>query len=164
MNEFYHWFYKRYWWLLLVFFAVFFCLPLAAGRLQEPATVIVVMAGFIAVFYFIQKQRLADQRLTTRLLIHYQQGLAELDAGIQAIHSEGDTEEILPEQRDHLRAYLELCGQIYFQYAGNRIPPEVWQSWLNRMRIYYYNPRIRRVWDAELNKQAYYGFDQHILK
>lgn len=164
MNSFHHWFYERYWWLLLVLFGVTFCLPLASGALREPFTAAALFGINVAAFYFAQKQRLADQRLTAELLMHYNRALAERLPKVQAIHGEGDAAELLPDQRADLMAYFDLCGQLHLHFTRHHIPPDAWQSWLNRMRIYYYNPRIRRVWDAELKKDIYYGFDPQLLK
>jgi hypothetical protein len=37
---------------------------------------------------------------------------------------------------------------------------DVWQSWLNGMRFYYENNKIKEKWNEELRSGSYYGFDK----
>lgn len=164
MLPFYSWFYRHYWWLLIVIFTLTFLIPWATGVLHKPLTVAVLLGINISVFYFAQRQRLADRRLAARFSIHFGERWAQLHPKIEAIHQEGDVGEFTAVQLDDLMAYFDWCGQLHFNYARNHIPAEAWQSWLKCMRVFYYNSRIRRFWESELKKDIYFGFDARLLK
>jgi hypothetical protein len=164
MNPFYDWFYKHYWWLLLTLFAFSFALPLAMGALKEPVRVTALLAAHVAAFYFAQRQRLADQRVSAELLVSLNGRYAWLLPQLQAVLEENDGEALGPEQRVVLASFFDLCGEIHGFHQARQIDPAQWRMWLRRMRMYYYHPRVRKFWDAQIKKNIYVGLDGHLLK
>ncbi|MFZ1985286.1 MAG: hypothetical protein WAU91_12790 [Desulfatitalea sp.] len=164
MNRFYYWFFPNYWWLLPALFAATVGLPLLLGVLPAGAMLYALLGLYGMLFFFAQKQRLADQRLAAELLRYFDERHGRLQPALRAIQQgEQLSQALSADQMDVLCAYFNLCSQVYFYYGCGHIPPEVWQSWRNAMRIYYYNPRIRRAWDAELKHDTHYGFGNHLL-
>jgi hypothetical protein len=168
MNKGYHWFYRNYWWLLLTLFAATVCVPMVFDAGGDGSSLMIVLAANIALFFFVQKQRLMILKISTDLLIHFDGRFAELRPQLRRI-VDGDpsaelTTELNMDQVDDLHAYFDLCAEEYFQFTRGVIPPEAWASWLGGMRVYYYNPRVRRLWDKALTQHFFYGFDNRLLK
>ncbi len=42
-------------------------------------------------------------------------------------------------------------------YDRGFIYEEVWQSWLNGMRVFYACPKIGKLWKEDLDHDSYYG-------
>jgi len=59
--------------------------------------------------------------------------------------------------RDILFNYFNLGGEEYLYYSRGYILPEVWHAWYNGMIIFYKHPRIRALWEPELETGSYYG-------
>lgn len=164
MNKRYHWFYRNYWWLLLILFAATVGAPMLFGAAGRSPILMVLLTGNIALVYFIQKQRLTTLKISTELMLHFNGRYATLRPELYSILEGDSSEELTPEQIDALRAYFDLCAEEYSLFRQELIPPETWASWLEGMRGYYYNARIRRHWDNALMRRSYYGFDRRLLK
>jgi hypothetical protein len=163
MNRFYYWFFPNYWWLLSALFVATVALPLLLGVLPAGAMLYALTGFYGALFFFAQKQCLAGQRLAVELLHYFDERYGRMQPVLRAILQGEISQALTADQMEVLCAYFNLCAQAYFYYGRGHIPPTVWQSWHNAMRIYYYNPRIRRVWDAELKHDTHYGFGSHLL-
>ena len=72
--------------------------------------------------------------------------------------------DLTPEQIRHLSIYVNLCSEAYWQYCNGLVAPLVWRSWVNRMRGFYYHPKIRHQWEKELKNDSHYGFDIDIIR
>lgn len=59
--------------------------------------------------------------------------------------------------------YFNLCAEEYLYQKSGYIDPEVWNSWLQGMKYFASNPKIRRLWDEELESGSYYGFSLLLL-
>lgn len=164
MNPFYYWFFRHYWWLLPAAFVATFCLPLATGVLQDPTHIVAWLGVHVALFYFVQKERIAAERITTLLLADFNNRYTPMEPVLRTVCDADTNLALAPEETDTLQTYFRLCCEQYDQYCRGYIPPQVWQSWLNGMRIYYYNARIRTLWDRHLERQTGYGFGRHLLK
>lgn len=164
MNKFYDWFFQNYWWVLVALFGLTFALPMATGTLVKPTSIYALFGLHIALFFFAQKQRLADSRLAARLLRQYNRRAALLQPKLESIQKGDPSQGLKQAQIDDLRIYFNLCSEAYYHYCNNNIGPVVWQSWRSQMRIYYYDPRIRQAWDNDLKQNTHYGFGNHLLK
>ncbi|MBT8343055.1 MAG: hypothetical protein HKP58_12655 [Desulfatitalea sp.] len=163
MTRLCHWYFRNYVWLLAVLFVFTFCLPLLVGALVAPAGIFGWLAIHLALFFFTQKQHLADKRMTTELLLYFHWQHALLQPQLRAVLEAEDVPSA--EQNDTLDAYFALCAEQYCHFQRGLIPPGVWESWRNRMRIYYYNALVRKRWDQAFSRQtALYGFDKQLLK
>lgn len=129
----------------------------------SPGLMILLVAN-IALVYFVQKQRLATLKMSAELLLHFNGRYAELQPKLYRILEGEVADELSPGQVDDLFAYFDLCAEEYYLFRQDMIPSEVWASWLGGMRVYYYNPRIRGIWDKALMRQPFYGFDSQLLK
>ena len=164
MNKGYQWFYRNYWWLLLILFAVTVGAPMLFSNTWHSPSLMILLVANIALVYFVQKQRLATLKMSAELLLHFNGRYAELQPKLNRILDGEVADDLSPGQVDDLFAYFDLCAEEYYLFRQDMIPPEVWTSWLGGMRAYYYNPRIRGVWDKALMRQSYYGFDSQLLK
>jgi len=164
MSKGYQWFYRNYWWLLLILFAVTVCAPMLFSSVGYSPSLMILLVANIALVYFVQKQRLATLKMSSELMLHFNGRYAALQPGLYRILEGEAAEELSPDQVDDLFAYFDLCAEEYYLFGKDMIPPEVWSSWLGGMRVYYYNPRIRRLWDKALTRQSFYGFSSQLLK
>jgi len=164
MNRGYHWFYRNYWWLLLVLFAVTVAAPMLFSAAGESPVLMIVVIANIALVYFVQKQRLTTLKISSGLLVHFNGRYAEMRPRLYRILEGESAESLSVDQTDDLYAYFDLCAEEYCFFSQDMIPPAAWEAWLGGMRVYYYNPRIRRLWDKALTRQSFYGFDSRLLK
>lgn len=65
--------------------------------------------------------------------------------------------------RQVLFDYFNLCAEEYLYHKSGFIDSDVWTSWIHGMRVFAAAPRIRSLWEAELNAGSYYGFTLHNL-
>ena len=164
MNKFYDLFYANYWWLLPAIFIFSFCIPLGVGVLVDPAKIYAILMIHVTVFFFAQKQALADRRLVSQVVRQLNQRFADLQLKMTAVHPVEQDHTMTEAQAQAATLYLSTCAEAYHHYTRQHIPNVVWESWLNQMRIYYYNPKIRALWNNLLKHDTHFGFGVHLLK
>ena len=77
--------------------------------------------------------------------------------GLNQIFKKPPEESLTNPEVEILFNYFNLCGEEYLYYKRGFIYPEVWQAWKNGMRLFRKNPRIKNLWDADLETGSYYG-------
>ncbi len=164
MIQFKAWFLQNYVWLLIILFLVSFITLLGLDTARKPEAILCSIAIYMAIFFFSQKQRLEGQRLTAELFGALNLRYAALQAKLNAICSVDPSSAPAEDEIHILGQYFNLCSEEYFHFTSGLIPAEVWESWLNGMRVYYYHPRIRLQWDRELKQKSLYGFNANLLK
>jgi hypothetical protein len=121
--------------------------------------------GVLTLSLHVQKQKLGELTLDQDCLLHFKDRHNQVSKGVNRV-SEGATPapaaaaEALLSQTDCdiLIDYFNLCGEEYLYYRLGYIFPEVWQAWYNGMLSFYKkNPRIRALWEQELETGSYYG-------
>ena len=135
---------------------------IAAG-LRDWAVIVSLAGVALSLIYFIQSQRLEETRLFKDLFSEFNLRYDKLNATPEravGCHSE---ECLTDEMKEVLVDYFNLCAEEYLFYKLGYIREEAWQAWLEGMRYYYENPRIRELWNDELKQDSYYGFPKEQL-
>jgi hypothetical protein len=156
--------YKHIWpvFLTLVLAGLIFIVnAIAADRFHLAITVALFSLG---VLFWIQKQRAEDFRLFTGLFESYNSRYNQIRDQLAAIFKDVPSKELSAAEINILVTYFNLCSEQFFLYSNGCIHPEVWEAWRNGMRAYYYNDRIRNLWDKELKNHSHYGFSSQLLK
>jgi hypothetical protein len=109
-------------------------------------------------FYFVQKQKLEELELFKELFKEFNARYDGLNEKLNAIRVEPPDKQIDDDEQKTLFDYFNLCGEEYLFYRQGYIYPEVWEAWYNGMTIFRKNPRIKKLWDEELENDSYYGF------
>jgi hypothetical protein len=87
----------------------------------------------------------------------------EMNEALNAIRNSSAETDLTKEEVDTLNDYFNLCGEEYLYFKKGFIYPEVWEAWLNGMRIFYRNERIRNLWIEELRNNSYYGMNSDMF-
>ena len=61
--------------------------------------------------------------------------------------------------RNCLFDYFNLCGEEYLYFHAGHIDPHVWVSWCVGMSDFAKAEHIKQLWEEELRRPSYYGFD-----
>jgi hypothetical protein len=118
---------------------------------------ITIIATFLSYFYFAQKQDLEELSLFKKLFTEFNGRYDGLNEGLNLILRGDANTELTTEEIDLLYNYFNLCGEEYLFFKRGFIYREVWKAWLNGMKIFYQNERVRRIWEEELKTDSYYG-------
>lgn len=120
--------------------------------------IVVTFASAILSFvYFAQKQSLEELRLFKELFAEFNQRYDRLNERLNRILLGDQDKELTAEEVDVLNDYFNLCGEEYLFFKRGYIYRDVWKAWLNGMRIFYQNERIKELWTKELGTGSYYG-------
>ena len=119
---------------------------------------ITIVGGGFSFIYFIQKQKLEETRLFKELFTEFNERYDRLNEKLNSIVTGNENAELSSEELNDLYDYFNLCGEEYFFYKQGYIYPEVWVSWVNGMKDFYRNTRIKTIWEKELESNSYYGF------
>jgi hypothetical protein len=143
--------------------AVFVVAPIV----QDPVNwklIVTIVGGILSSIYFVQKQRLEELRLFEELFSGFNARYGQLNEKLNEIRGREPKERLLRDEINTLYDYFNLCGEEYLYYKHGYILPEVWQAWLNGMKIFYQDKRIKTLWEEELATNSYYGFNIDFLK
>ncbi len=120
-----------------------------------------LVAGFV---YFVQQQRLAELNILHSLFTRFNERYDALDPVLNHIAGQATQADFTDEERAYLHRYFNLCAEEHFYYRQEAIHHDIWATWLYGMRWYCRNSdRIRRLWFAELQGNAYYGMPVDLL-
>ncbi len=117
------------------------------GIIGVPAIVLVTL----------QKQKTEELQLFKGLFTEFNLRYDRMNAKLNAIRDKLEEKEIDDTERNTLFDYFNLCGEEYLFFSQGYIYPEVWRAWYNGMQIFYQKPRIKKLWDEELQTGSYYG-------
>jgi hypothetical protein len=143
---------------ILVIFAVKF------EPIPDWNAILTIIGGSLSFVYFVQKQKLEETRLLKALFTEFNVRYEALNERLNEILRGDPNRELNQEEVDTLYSYFNLCGEEYLFYKRGYIFPEVWEAWVNGMKIFYKDERIRRLWKRELETNSYYGFTLELLK
>ena len=158
-----HWLDRNRGWALAILFVLTVCVSWLFGSLAPSATLAMALAAGALLVYFVQKQHLAFRQLSSDLFIYFNERYARLQPMLQRITGGDPQEALTADQIDLLYTYFDLCSEEYYYYCRHEIDRAAWETWLSGMRVYYYHPLIRHLWDQALTQQHYYGFDRQLL-
>jgi hypothetical protein len=142
---------------LIVIFVTIHCMDSWESRIP-------LIAAFVSLVFFIQKHKLEELHLFSELFKEFNGRYNELNETLNKIKSR--TDELTDKDEDIklvnvLYDYFNLCGEEYLYYKEGYILPDVWKAWKNGMKIFFDDPKIKRVWDKDCNTESYYGFNPH---
>lgn len=124
---------------------------------------ITVLGGILSFVYLVQKQKLEETKLFKDFFTEFNTRYDGLNEKLNKI-LQGNTEERLaPDEINTLYDYFNLCGEEYLYFNQGYILPEVWESWINGMKIFYQDERISKLWEKDLKTNSYYGFNLDYL-
>ncbi|NJM54784.1 MAG: hypothetical protein HC841_01605 [Verrucomicrobiae bacterium] len=152
-----HWVLRHYLWIacammLAAFGAAF--LP----QFETWQTRLGVLAFPFAFLVTTQKQKTEELELFKKLFTEFNDRYDGMNEELNAIMNTPTDEQLSQNEQSQLFDYFNLCGEEYLLYRQGYIYPEVWNAWCNGMKIFYKNPRIKKLWDDELKSDSYYGF------
>ena len=121
-----------------------------------------ILGGIISFTFAVQKQQLEEVRLFKELFKEFNERYDKQNEDLNCIFNQSVEKPLSPDETKTLFNYFNLCGEEFLYFQRGYIYPEVWQAWKNGMRFFRKNPRIKNLWDAELQTDAYYGlgFDE----
>jgi hypothetical protein len=156
-NQMKHFVFRQYGWITIVLvalgvFVVSFTRP---ERFLE--VLLTWIGGTFSFVFFVQRQALEELRLSKELFTELNRRYDNLNEALNRIAARDPAEELESHERDKLNDYFNLCAEEYLFYRQGYIYPEVWEAWLNGMKIFYRQERIGRYWRSELKSESYYG-------
>jgi len=119
--------------------------------------IVTIIGAILSFVYFAQKQNLEELRLFKELFAEFNQRYDRLNESLNRILLRDPEDELTAGELDVLNDYFNLCGEEYLFFRKGYIYPEVWKAWLNGMKIFYHDERIRELWLEELETDSYYG-------
>src|SRR6266516_2744278 len=117
-----------------------------------------IAGGILTFAYSVQKQHLEEMILFKDLFEKFNKRYDRLNEKLNHIYPDQQPPEkpFTDDETDALSNYFNLCGEEYLYFARGFIHPEVWRSWENGMKHFRENPRIKKLWEDELNQSSYY--------
>ena len=116
-----------------------------------------VITGITSFAYFVQKHKLEELHLFTKLFKEFNERYDSLNEKLNQIIS--NDKELTPADKDTLFNYFNLCGEEYLYYEEGYILPIVWKAWKNGMKIFFSNEKVKDLWYKERPTDSYYGFE-----
>ena len=130
----------------------------------ELAIIISIFGIILTSIFFVQKQKLEESRLFKELFEEFNERYDKLNEELNRIINREAKQSLTSDEKNTLYDYFNLCGEEYLFYKQGYILPEVWESWVNGMRIFFKDNRVREIWEEELRTNSYYGFKLDLLK
>lgn len=157
------WFYNYYWIIVIIPLLLVLSISFLISRTADWKLLASFMTVTLSFVYFIQKQKIEELRLFKELFQEFNVRFDDLNNDLNRIYGKGI--DLKNEEQDiqKLYDYFNLCGEEYLYYQKGYIFPEIWEAWLNGMRYFYKNEKIKDIWDKELESNSYYGFNQNML-
>lgn len=147
------------------YFVLFVCFPTRSNELVVPVTGLLAGLG-----YFLYAQHLQETRLFVDVFRQFNERYDHLNKDMNRIRESGtiqpavETEKMLPAQdKQILFDYFNLCAEEYLYFKSGYIDKQVWHSWCCGMAFFAESKEVRRLWEAELKSQSYYGFSLSLL-
>ena len=138
------------------------CLVFEDARTQEYFFGVVGIGGGLS--YFLLTHHTEEVKLFQELFTAFNKRYDRMNGRLNKIISANVQSDFSPEELNFLYDYFNLCGEEYLYYSKGFVYPEVWEAWLNGMRIFYRNERIKTLWNGELKTGSYYGLFAEILR
>ena len=145
--------------LALVFWFIHLELICADKSFEAVISALGIAAGFT---HFLYSQYLEQTRLFRELAQDFINRYDRLNGRLNSIHDEGTIPKEGPERRKALNClydYFNLCAEEYLYFHAGHIDPHVWVSWCVGMSDFAKIEVIKELWEKELKRPSYYGFD-----
>ena len=156
-----HWIFRHFETLGLVGVLVLIAFTAVAIQLEFVGWefLLTLWATGLSALFLVQKQKLEETRLFTRLFESFNSRYDELNEGLNEIRDQPETEELTDAQVALLYDYFNLCAEEYLFYSKGYIFAATWTAWRNGMRTFMEDHRIRALWEEERMSDSYYGFE-----
>lgn len=118
-----------------------------------------IEGGLVSFTFAVQKQKLEEVQLFKELFKDFNKRYDRQNEVLNRIYNKPPESPLEADEVETLFNYFNLCGEEYLYFARGFIYPEVWQAWENGMKHFRKNPRIKKLWDEELNSESYYGLN-----
>jgi hypothetical protein len=146
--------------ILFTFLALAILAPILYVKGADWKVLLTIVGSLLSFVYFIQKQQLDEAKFLNELFVQFNRRYDDLNEKLNDIlENNQGLKELEAHEIDTLNDYFNLCGEEYLFYRRGYIYPEVWQSWVAGMKIFYDDERIQKQWLKELNTQSYYGLN-----
>jgi len=156
-----HWFFENHW--LVSFLALLgacaVIAALGAWNLLYP-----VFGAVLGLSYFALKQHLEEVRLFKDLFQSFNSRYDAMNERLYMLLNVPTDQPLTDAETLLLYDYFNLCAEEYLYYRKGFVYKEVWSAWLYGMKVFYANPRIKLLWDRELQTNSYYEFSSAMLR
>jgi hypothetical protein len=151
-----HWVLRHYLWVTVGLFVlvVVGLLWIQPNTWQDWIGILAVPLAFLVA---VQKQKTEELTLFKELFEKFNARYDEMNEALNVIIAGDRNTPLTQEETDKLFNYFNLCGEEYLFYRQGYIYPEVWQAWSKGIEIFLDDPRIKQLWDKEINTGSYYG-------
>ena len=149
--------------------AIFGCLAVVASGFLPKfhldwQVILTILGGILSSIYLVQKQKLEETRLFKELFAEFNHRYDQMNSTLNELLEDKSKTKFESVDINSLYDYFNLCGEEYLFYRQGYILQKAWESWVNGMKIFYKDQRIRRLWEKELKTNSYYGFKLKHLK
>jgi hypothetical protein len=158
------WLYDYHWFISLVLLLGVFVAWASIGELRSWSFLYSAVGAVLGLSYFVLKQHLEEIRLFKELFSEFNARYDVMNEQLYALFGASPDKPLTPDETLLLYDYFNLCAEEYLYYRKGFIYPEVWCAWCNGMKIFYADPRIRTLWEKELQTNSYYGFTTSCLQ
>lgn len=117
-------------------------------------------AGFV---HFLYSQHHQETQLFVTLFKSFNERYDKLNEKLNAIVSRDKEALLSPENVKTLYDYFNLCAEEHLYYASGYIDHEVWLAWVQGMKYFAEDTKIRELWEREISSGSYYGFNLSVL-
>jgi hypothetical protein len=156
------WLYDNHVWMILlaVFAIIVIWLSFSTSLTLESLAALVALP--LGLSYFLLKQQLEETRLFQELFQDFNMRYGKMNEDLSRML--GRSEPLTQQECAQLSDYFNLCAEECLYYARGYIPPKVWEAWLNGMKVYFEDERIREFWCHDATSQSHYGLAEYIKK
>ncbi len=123
-----------------------------------------ITAGVFAFAFSVQKQNLEEMKWFKELFQQFNLRYDSLHEDLNRIYQRPPELPLEDHEIKTLFKYFNLCGEEHLYFEKGFICEEAWMAWHNGMTFFRQNPRIKKLWNDDLQTDAYYGlsFDQNV--
>jgi hypothetical protein len=153
-----HWLYENHWFVTIGLLFIVFVVWASIPSLRSLSSLYPAVGAVLGLSYFALKQHLEEIRLFKELFSSFNTRFDTMNERLYALLEAPTDQPLTRDEITFLYDYFNLCAEEYLYYRKGYIYPEVWCAWRNGMQIFYASPRIRALWEKELQNNSYYGF------
>lgn len=116
-----------------------------------------VAAGVFVFAFAVQKQNLEEMKWFKELFQQFNSRYDALHEDLNRIYKQPPDLPLEEHEIKTLFTYFNLCGEEHLYFEKGFICSEAWTAWYNGMKLFRQNPRIKKLWNDELEGDSYYG-------
>lgn len=141
----------------------FFLLPFILPAKISPELLLSITGSIAALVHFLYSQHNSNTERFIGLFRDFNARYDRLNNNLNALRLKDGSVLLTAEDKQLLYDYFNLCAEEYLYFRSGYIDTEVWQSWLQGMKLFALNAEIRRLWSEELHSGSYYGFSLALI-